>query len=714
MRPTPGLLLLAMPVCALAQAPSMGPQFEVNVSGGAEQRVAVAVGAGGTFVVAWQSGVGDDDGYGILARRFDVSGAAVSGETTMNTYTTGWQNTPAIASDSTGAFVMAWNSDNDGSYSGVRARRFDAAAAGVGDDFQVNTYTTDLQIGPRVATNGNAFVVVWTSQPGMKSVVPGQDGDAAGVFGQLYDGAGAPVGGEFQVNVYTTGLQTFPSVAMDSEGGFLVVWESLFGQDPEGSDVYARRYDASGTPVGGEILVNAYTTGHQWFPDVAVDAAGEFVVVWVSYRSDGYGDIAVRRLATDGHPASGELRVNTYTTSTQKNPRIAMRSGGDFVVTWESWFQADVIDIYAQRFDAGLRPLGAEFLVNSFTPDFQTEPAVALDETGEALVAWTDFQNLGSTQSVWARQFGFPNAGELSVDARPSGGASNVNGVLEAGERVTVDPSWDNASATALPLTGAASNVSGPAGPAYSIDDASADYGAIGAGATVDCYDATGDCLEVSVAGSRPSAHWDVTFDEALSSGVTKTWTLHVGESFPDVLITHPFYAYIENLFHNEITSGCGAGNYCPDAAVTRSQMAVFLLKAEHGAAFVPPPCTGVFADVACPSTFADWIEQLAAEGITGGCGNGDYCPDDPVTRAQMAVFLLKAEHGSTYMPPLCGGIYGDVTCPSLFADWIEQLAAEQITGGCGGGNYCPGNPNTRGQMAVFLVKTFGLALYGP
>ena len=79
-----------------------------------------------------------------------------------------------------------------------------------------------------------------------------------------------------------------------------------------------------------------------------------------------------------------------------------------------------------------------------------------------------------------------------------------------------------------------------------------------------------------------------------------------------------------------------------------------------------------------------------------------------------MAVFLLKSEHGSAYTPPACAGIFGDVPCPSQFADWIEQLAAEGITGGCGGGNFCPDNPNTRGQMAVFLVKTFGLALYGP
>ena len=137
--------------------------------------------------------------------------------------------------------------------------------------------------------------------------------------------------------------------------------------------------------------------------------------------------------------------------------------------------------------------------------------------------------------------------------------------------------------------------------------------------------------------------------------------------------------------------------------------MAVFLLKARHGLCYVPPHCAGTFPDVACPSTFADWIEALAAEGITGGCGGGNYCPTTPVRRDQMAVFLLKAEHGSGYTPPDCAGTYADVPCPSTFANWIEQLAAENVTGGCGGGNYCPLSNNTRGQMAVFITKTFGL-----
>ena len=106
---------------------------------------------------------------------------------------------------------------------------------------------------------------------------------------------------------------------------------------------------------------------------------------------------------------------------------------------------------------------------------------------------------------------------------------------------------------------------------------------------------------------------------------------------------------------------------------------------------------------------FRSSFEQLSNEQVTGGCGGGNYCPGNAVTRQQMAVFLLKTEHGSSYVPPVCSGIFGDVACPSQFADWIEQLAAENITGGCGGGNYCPTTANTRGQMAVFLTKTFQL-----
>jgi len=167
------------------------------------------------------------------------------------------------------------------------------------------------------------------------------------------------------------------------------------------------------------------------------------------------------------------------------------------------------------------------------------------------------------------------------------------------------------------------------------------------------------------------------------------------------------FYFHITKLVANAITVGCGTGIYCPLNSVTRQQMAVFLLKSKNGLCYVPPPCVGTFPDVPCSSNFAPWIEALAAAGITGGCGGGNYCPTNVVTRQQMAVFLLKTKHGSTFVPPVCSGDFDDVACPSQFADWIEELSAEGITGGCGGNNYCPNQAVRRDQMAAFLYNTF-------
>ncbi len=204
-----------------------------------------------------------------------------------------------------------------------------------------------------------------------------------------------------------------------------------------------------------------------------------------------------------------------------------------------------------------------------------------------------------------------------------------------------------------------------------------------------------------------PGGIWDVTVvnPSGRTGTIPRAWSV----DFADVPPADPFYSFITILVRHGITAGVGGGAYGSTMPTLRQQMAVFLLKALNGICYIPPSCTGMFTDVPCPSAFADWVEAFATAGITGGCGGGLYCPANPVRRDQMAVFLLKAEHGSSYVPPPCTGTFPDVTCPSTFADWIEQLAAENITGGCGGGNYCPGNPNTRGQMAVFIVKTFNL-----
>ena len=204
-----------------------------------------------------------------------------------------------------------------------------------------------------------------------------------------------------------------------------------------------------------------------------------------------------------------------------------------------------------------------------------------------------------------------------------------------------------------------------------------------------------------------PGGVYDVTVTN--SSGLSGTVKNGYVTRFSDVADGSLFDQLISQLVAGGITAGIGGGNYGPNNNVTRQQMAVFVLKAKYGICYTPPPCVQVFDDVPCSSNFAVWVNQFAAEGITGGCGGNNYCPLNPVRRDQMAVFLLKGKYGSTFTPPPCTGVFGDVACPSTFAPWIELLAAENITGGCGGGNYCPLNNNTRGQMAAFIVKTFTL-----
>ncbi|HEX4441267.1 MAG TPA: carboxypeptidase regulatory-like domain-containing protein [Thermoanaerobaculia bacterium] len=313
----------------------------------------------------------------------------------------------------------------------------------------------------------------------------------------------------------------------------------------------------------------------------------------------------------------------------------------------------------------------------------------------------------------------------LSVDDVASAGSSNHNGVFEPGEQVTVAPTWMNGGSTGvLSLSGIAFNFTGPAGATYTLNDSSAAYGTIAQLASADCLTGGGgDCYQMSVDNPavRPAPHWDATFGEnanlaAPTGEPSQIWTVHIGASFADVPTSNIFYKFIETIFHNGVTGGCGAPGYCPTNPALRKQMAVFLLKSRFGSDYTPPAAVGIFGDVPASNPFAPWIEDLYNKGITGGCSTSPlkYCPDNTVLRQQMAVFLLKTLEGSSYVPPVCAGVFADVPCPSTFAAWIEDLAARGITGGCGAGNFCPTAPNTRGQMAVFLTKTFGLLLYGP
>lgn len=180
---------------------------------------------------------------------------------------------------------------------------------------------------------------------------------------------------------------------------------------------------------------------------------------------------------------------------------------------------------------------------------------------------------------------------------------------------------------------------------------------------------------------------------------------------FTDVDLNNFARTAIEKIFKAGVTGGCSSTPllYCPEQSVTRAQMAIFLERSMKGSGFSPQPARGnVFSDVPADSFGAAWIEQMAAEGITGGCGSGNFCPNAPVTRAQMAVFMLRIKYGPTYSPPdSAGPIFLDVPSDYWASAWIEQFRNQGITSGCGNGNYCPEMSVTRAQMAIFLTKAF-------
>ena len=191
----------------------------------------------------------------------------------------------------------------------------------------------------------------------------------------------------------------------------------------------------------------------------------------------------------------------------------------------------------------------------------------------------------------------------------------------------------------------------------------------------------------------------------------------HAVPIFGDVLPTYWSYVPIETLAGSGITQGCSANPplYCPDSQVLRSQMAVFLERSINGSGFEPPPAIGVFADVPPGYWASGWIEQLFNDAITLGCAVGPlrYCPENPVNRAEMAVFILRSLNGRDFSPPPAVGLFADVPVSHWAAAWIEELYREGITAGCSVSplNYCPDNLVSRAEMAVFLGRAFEFPL---
>jgi len=697
------LTLLALVLLALAASacrpPVFFPEIVVNTSEPGENDPNDAViGPDGDFLIAWTEGPVPAD---VVVRRFDADTSPLGGAFPVNV------NTPPasdsmIARDAEGRFVVVW--EEGGPLDHIRGRRFAADGIPLGDDFQISTSTLN-SYDPLVASDpsGN-FVVAWTS---------GGDGVA-----RRYDSQGVPLGGEFPVNTFTSGQQRMTGIAM-SETGFVVTW---LGPGSGGDDgIFGRRFDAAGVATAGfQVNTDTLNPGTD-FPDVAMNADGDFVVVWADGTS--LYKVFGRRYDTAGAPLGNVFPVSVDTTRTAQAPKVASDASGNFLVTWMSFPlpHNGRIQVHGRFFNFDGSSASGEIQVNEFTTALHFYPEPALGDDGSFVVA---FRN-DTEEVLKARKSGAHASHEIVMDADPKLASTPAvvpgNGVFEPGETQVVHTAWFNETgADEDDVVATTGLFTGPPGADYTINHDVAGYLLLLAGQATSCIEP--DCFSVTVSApaTRPEQHWDARLQEETNMGIPHTWVLHLGESFPDVPTDHLFYKFVETLFHKGVTTGCAGGvNYCPGNPVTRAQMSVFLLKSKFGQFHVPPPCTGaVFTDVPCTGgPFDPWIEELAALNITGGCSGGNYCPNNTVTRQQMAVFLLKAFEGSSYDPPDCTGLFSDVACTpgTGFSDWIEEIYNRQITGGCSVAplKYCPTNPNNRGQMAAFLVKTFGLVLYG-
>ena len=150
---------------------------------------------------------------------------------------------------------------------------------------------------------------------------------------------------------------------------------------------------------------------------------------------------------------------------------------------------------------------------------------------------------------------------------------------------------------------------------------------------------------------------------------------------------------------------------FCPKNLVTRAEVAVFLELALHGHGYRPPAPVGRFDDVPRNHWAAGWIEELVADGISAGCGERLFCPDDLVSRAQLAVMVGKAIFSSHTAPPqhTDDNLFVDVDSDNWAAEWIEHLAGEGIVSECQVGQYCPDEAISRAELAVMLVKAFNI-----
>ena len=337
----------------------------------------------------------------------------------VNTYTTNSQLLPDVAHIGEGQFVVVWTSYGpDASSGGIAAQRYRASGATAGSEIIVNTYTTSGQFQPSIDADASGrFVVVWTN-------TAAQDGSEYGIFGQRFTAIGGRRGGELQINEFAAGTQWRPDIGVAADGTFVVAWQDEDARDGSLDGIFGRRFASTGDALSGDFQVNSSTQRDQQYPSISVASDGSFVV---AFQSNGKDEPAVttspgifaRRFDSSGAALGAEFQVNTYTTGAQSLPDVAMQPSGGFVVVWQDHTQPGGAGVFGRLYDATGAPDGGEFPVPTNVAATKERPRVATGSDGSFTVAWEASPQDGSSRGVFAQRF--------AADATPLGTEFQVN-----------------------------------------------------------------------------------------------------------------------------------------------------------------------------------------------------------------------------------------------------------------------------------------------
>lgn len=304
-----------------------------------------------------------------------------------------------------------------------------------GRSYAINTYTVSDQQRPVVASNRSGrSVIAWESF--------GQDGNHLGIFARRFVN-GAPEGPEFQVNTYTASRQSFPAVAMDAQGNFVIAWRSSLQGSP-GGNIFAQRFAADGSRIGGEFRVgpNDSIRDSQSEPQIAMNAAGQFVIAWsnreVGALAEELGQnqqedrwIELRTYDADGTPRIAPRRTTVRTNDRfPRAPRVAMADNGHFVAVWATAAAGTVIR--AQHYDLDANALSPAYDIASASPEVDVDLAsVAMTPDGKFAVAWEGFTYGYRPLGISVRRYAGPQnpLGDAMVIASPSAGLIERNSI---------------------------------------------------------------------------------------------------------------------------------------------------------------------------------------------------------------------------------------------------------------------------------------------